>query len=155
MRFGVLGPLAVRSADGAPVRVPEAKVRLLLAALLLRPGTAVPAARLIGDLWGDAAPGSPTNTLQTKVSQLRRVLGRDLVRYGPAGYTLVVDPLDVDAVEFTRLVDRARTTADPSVRADLLGRALGLWRGPAYADVRDEPFVWAAATHLDEQRLVA
>lgn len=79
MRYGVLGPLAVWDAEGRPVRVPESKVRALLANLLVHGGGPVPADRLIEDLWPSGPPGGSANTLQTKVSQLRRVLGRERV----------------------------------------------------------------------------
>ncbi|MEU4700549.1 BTAD domain-containing putative transcriptional regulator [Nonomuraea dietziae] len=153
MRFGVLGPLSVWAADGTPVRVPELKVRALLADLLMHEGRTVSADRLLDDLWGEDLPGNPTNTLQTKVSQLRRALGdRELVTYQPTGYSLVSD--SVDAVEFGRLLAGALASDDLRVKADLLSDALALWRGPAYADFRDS-FAHAAASRLDEQRLTA
>ena len=156
MRFGVLGPLQVTTADGAPVRVPEAKVRLLLAALLAHRGRAVSADRLVDALWGDAPPADPLGALQTKVSLLRRALGagRGLLVHRPAGYVLQVAADDVDAGRFTALVTRARAHADAATRADLLGRALGLWRGPAFADVADAAFLAPAVRQLDELRLV-
>ena len=43
MRFGVLGPLGVWTDDGRPVRVPELKVRALLADLLANQGGPVSA----------------------------------------------------------------------------------------------------------------
>ncbi|WP_431895338.1 BTAD domain-containing putative transcriptional regulator [Nonomuraea sp. bgisy101] len=156
MRFGVLGPLAVWADDGRPVRVPEVKVRALLADLLVHEGRPVPADRLLDDLWGEELPGNPANTLQTKVSQLRRALGRDgrdLVVFQPAGY--VLRAAEVDALTFAGLLDRARATADPRAKADLLSDALALWRGPAFAEFRDEEFTRAAATRLEEQRLTA
>ncbi|MFI6388941.1 AfsR/SARP family transcriptional regulator [Nonomuraea sp. NPDC050540] len=153
MRFGVLGPLSVWADDGEPVRVPELKVRALLADLLVHEGRPVPADRLADDLWGEDLPGNPANTLQTKISQLRRVVGRDLVQYEPAGYVLRAP--DVDALAFARLLTRARAEDDPRARAALLADALSLWRGPAYADFRDEEFARTAAARLDEQRLTA
>ncbi|GII97293.1 BTAD domain-containing putative transcriptional regulator [Sinosporangium siamense] len=156
MRFGVLGPLSVWTADGRPVRVPEVKVRALLADLLVHEGRPVPADRLAYDLWGDDPPGNPTNTLQTKVSQLRRALGeegRKLVVYQAAGYVLHSD--QVDAITFAALLDSARAEEDPRAKAALLSDALALWRGPAYADFRDEDFVRAAAALLEERRLTA
>ncbi|NRQ37361.1 AfsR/SARP family transcriptional regulator [Nonomuraea sp. NN258] len=159
MEFGVLGPLAVWSGDGQPVRVPELKVRALLADLLIHEGRPVPADRLADDLWGDDLPGNPVNTLQTKVSQLRRALeraepgGRDLVVHQPAGY-LLKDPV-VDARRFAVLLAAARAAEDARTRSGLLSDALALWRGPAYADFRDEEFARATAARLDEQRLTA
>ncbi|WP_279581306.1 AfsR/SARP family transcriptional regulator [Fodinicola feengrottensis] len=79
MRFGVLGPLAVWTVDGLPVRVPEVKVRALLADLLVHAGHPVSADRLADDLWGDRLPANPANSLQTKVSQLRRARSRRTV----------------------------------------------------------------------------
>ncbi|MET8687426.1 BTAD domain-containing putative transcriptional regulator [Streptomyces sp. NPDC004732] len=156
MHFGVLGPLAVRDGKGEPVKVPEAKVRALLADLLVHEGRPVSADRLIDDLWGDAPPGNPANALQSKVSQLRRALGRDRVVHQPPGYRLRLDPAagdEVDADRFRALVEEARRAPDPRSRAHALGQALALWRGPAYADLADEEFVRAAADRLAEQRL--
>ncbi|MGW4027576.1 AfsR/SARP family transcriptional regulator, partial [Streptomyces sp. NPDC005009] len=154
MRFGVLGPLAVWDGEGREVRVPEAKVRALLADLLANDGGPVSADRLIHDLWGDAPPGRPAGALQAKVSQLRRVIGRDRVVRQPPGYRLRFDDGDeVDAVRFRALVAEARPVRDPHARASLLTEALELWRGPAYADFADGPFVQTAAQRLAEQRL--
>ncbi|NGO87800.1 BTAD domain-containing putative transcriptional regulator, partial [Streptomyces sp. 196(2019)] len=155
MRFGVLGPLVVWDGEGREIRVPEAKVRALLADLLANDGGPVSADRLIHDLWGDAPPGKPAGALQAKVSQLRRVIGRDRVERRPAGYRLRFDEGgdEVDAVRFRALVTAARPVRDPGARAALLTEALELWRGPAYADFADGPFVQAAAQRLAEQRL--
>ncbi|MGW7085660.1 AfsR/SARP family transcriptional regulator [Streptomyces sp. NPDC054871] len=172
MRFEVLGPLTVRTADGAVVPVPEPKVRALLANLLVHQGRPVPADVLIDDLWGERLPGNPANSLQTKVSQLRRALekaepgARELVAYGPAGYLLRapegVAPEELtDAARFTTLTSRAyASNAAPEVpdvrtRITLLTEALTLWRGPAYADFRDAEFVRVAVARLEEQRLTA
>ncbi|MFI8161596.1 AfsR/SARP family transcriptional regulator [Streptomyces microflavus] len=155
MRFGVLGPLVVWDGEGREVRVPEAKVRALLADLLAHDGGPVTADRLIHDLWGDAPPGKPAGALQAKISQLRRVVGRDRVVRQPAGYRLRLDGGgdEVDAVRFRALVTEARPVRDPRTRAALLTEALGLWRGPAYADFADGLFVRGPAQRLAEQRL--
>ncbi|MFE6064536.1 BTAD domain-containing putative transcriptional regulator [Streptomyces sp. NPDC056431] len=160
MRFAVLGETAVRTEDGTPVRVPELKVRALLAALLVDAGRPVSAFRLVDDLWGDEPPGNPLRALQAKVSQLRRAFeeaepgGRELVVTQAPGYLLAVPEGALDAHEFARLAARARETADPRDRAVLLGEALGLWRGPALAEFAEEPFARAAADRLEEERLV-
>ncbi|WP_328315718.1 BTAD domain-containing putative transcriptional regulator [Streptomyces sp. NBC_00388] len=155
MRFGVLGPLAVWDDEGGTVTVPEAKVRALLAALLVHDGTPVSVDRLIQDLWGDRPPGKPAGALQAKVSQLRRVIGRDRVVRQPPGYRLRLDAGggEVDAARFRALVADARSVPDAHARVVLLTEALGLWRGPAYADFADEEFAQGAAHRLTEQRL--
>ncbi|MFD2353896.1 winged helix-turn-helix domain-containing protein [Nonomuraea ferruginea] len=136
MRFGVLGPLGVWTADGAPVVVRGAKVRALLAVLLGHEGRPVPVDRLIDDLWGDAPPRNPSGALQVKVSQLRRALdeaepgARNLVSFEETvGYRLGIDAEAVDAMRFTGLLARAREAPSPRSRAGLLTEALELWRG--------------------------
>ena len=49
--------------------------RRLLAALLLRPGRAVPADTLVEAVWGPRPPPTAAATLQSYVSRLRRTLG--------------------------------------------------------------------------------
>ncbi|MFI6287298.1 BTAD domain-containing putative transcriptional regulator [Streptomyces sp. NPDC051018] len=174
MRYGVLGPLAVWDAEGAPVRVPEAKVRALLADLLIHGGGPVPPDRLIEDLWAGNPPDGSANALQTKISQLRRVLGRERVVREPAGYRLLLaenaniadnanladdtnnadDVIGaVDALRFQELAERARAHDEPAVKADLFAEALALWRGPAYADVAEALFARGEIARLEELRL--
>ncbi|ONI92546.1 AfsR family transcriptional regulator [Saccharothrix sp. ALI-22-I] len=161
MRFGVLGSLEVWTSAGRPVWVPEVKVRALLADLLANEGRPVSADRLIGDLWGAKLPANPAGSLHTKVSQLRRALetaepgGRDCVLSTPAGYLVRAEPGGVDAERFAELVGRARATDDPRSRGALLGDALALWRGPAFADFADEPFARDVRARLQEEWLVA
>ncbi|MGA5128246.1 BTAD domain-containing putative transcriptional regulator [Streptomyces olivoreticuli] len=161
MRFEVLGPLQVRTDEGAPVTVREPKVRALLADLLAHHGQPMSADRLIDDLWGEAVPGNAANTLQTKVSQLRRTLelaepgGRGLIVRRPAGYLLQVSDDAVDSGRFAELTARARRAEKPRDRVPLLSDALALWRGPAFAEFRDVAFAQAVGTGLDEQRLTA
>ncbi|WP_049558770.1 BTAD domain-containing putative transcriptional regulator [Nonomuraea sp. SBT364] len=161
MRFGVLGPLAVWASDGRPVRIPEVKVRVLLAELLASPGRVVPADRLIDDLWGEGLPANPAGALQTRVSQLRRALddaepgARALVVSRAPGYLLDVEPGAVDTGLFQSLVAQARTDGTPQARAARLGDALALWRGPALSDFADEEWARPEITRLTELRLTA
>jgi predicted ATPase/DNA-binding SARP family transcriptional activator len=156
MEFGILGPLEVR--DGpAPLRVPGAKERALLADLVVNAGRVVSADRLVEDLWGERPPGNPANTLQGRVSALRRALGpagSGLVVTRPPGYLLEADPGQVDAARFERLVADAGRAAGPAA-ARLLEEALGLWRGPALAEFADQPWAQAEAARLEELRLAA
>ncbi|MFF1820611.1 BTAD domain-containing putative transcriptional regulator [Kribbella sp. NPDC058245] len=150
MRFGVLGPVTAWTDAGEPVTIQGLKVRALLADLLVHEGRPVPADRLIDHLWGTQLPGNPAGTLSAKVSQLRRAFedaepgSRNLVRSGPAGYSIAVDKTSYDALAFADRVSQGE-----------LDEALGLWRGPAYADFADEAFVETAIARLTEQRLTA
>ncbi|MEU7530083.1 BTAD domain-containing putative transcriptional regulator [Saccharothrix sp. NPDC042600] len=158
MRFGVLGPLEVRAADGTPVRVVERKVRLVLAVLLADAGRPVSVDRLVDALWADRPPGSPVRAVRAKVAQLRRALddaepgARELVESRAPGYVVHAD---LDADRFTALADLARRTDNPARRAAVLSDALALWRGPAFADFADEEFARPAVTRLEEARLTA
>ncbi|QVQ53793.1 winged helix-turn-helix domain-containing protein [Spiractinospora alimapuensis] len=161
MRFGILGPLVLWDESGAPVPIPEAKVRSLLAALLAREGGAVSADRLVEDLWGRSLPANPARVLRAKVSRLRGVLaevesdGRDRLRHGSAGYQLRVAMGDVDALRFAAMVRWARKEGDPRARATQLDEALALWRGPALAGLADEEFAAPLAARLEDERLSA
>jgi predicted ATPase/DNA-binding SARP family transcriptional activator len=161
MRFGVLGPVTVWDADGQPVAVPGLKVRALLAALLVYEGQPASADRLVEHVWGDNPPGDPPGTLSAKVSQLRRAFAaadpnaRSLVVSPPPGYLLRIDSDALDANRFRSMTAQARETSDLRAKARLLSEALGLWRGPAFADFSDEPFTRAAIARLEEQRLTA
>ncbi|MBB4985927.1 ATP-binding protein [Streptomyces nymphaeiformis] len=158
MIFHLLGPLAMADATGAPVpAVGGPKVRALLARLLLDAGRTVPVERLVDGLYGDEPPAGAQGALQAQVSRLRRTLPPGVtVEFSPAGYRLAVgDPAaDVDALRFEALAgEGARAGGDPARAAGLLREALGLWRGPALADVRDAPFAAAQAARLEALRL--
>ncbi|MCW2737524.1 MAG: transcriptional activator domain [Nocardioides sp.] len=132
--------------------LPAGKTSELLARLALAAGSHVRADALIEDLWS-----TPTgrNTLQSKVSQLRRALAdKDLVRGDQDGYTLAIDPGAVDAVRLEALaaeVVEARTAGDPARALERSREGLALFRGEVLAEVGD----WAAPhrTRLEELRL--
>src|SRR6266566_3948601 len=161
VRFGLLGTLAVWTDDGRLTEVPEAKVRALLADLLIHLGRPVPADRLIDDLWGDDLPVHPSGALQVKVSRLRQALenaepgGGELVAFRSPGYLLRIEGDALDERRFAALVERAGPAEDLRDRAGLLADALALWRGPPLADFADAMFAQAAIARLEEQRLVA
>lgn len=157
MHISVLGPLDVRNDDGESVTIGGARLRALLIRLALDPGRPVPAERLIDAVWGEDSPVGAANALQSLVSRLRRHLPCGLDS-GPAGYVLRVRREDVDAHEFTTLAIRGRRLLgerDPAAAAEVLGRALALWRGPALVDTADAPFATGPAARLAEQRLGA
>lgn len=154
MRFGILGPLDVRSPDGTPLDPGGPRPRALLTLLLLDAGRAVPLARLTDGLYGDEPPAGAANALQSQVSRLRKRLALD-IEAAPTGYRLAVSPEDVDLRRFEHLAREGRRllgSGDPARAAALLREALGLWRGQALADLPDAA---ALRTRLDEMRLAA
>lgn len=156
MRFGVLGSLTVWDSSGRRIPITETKVRAVLADLLAHHGHPVSADQLIEDLWEGRPPGRPLNTLQTKISQLRRALGAERVLRSPAGYRIRLDDDDeLDSIRFRREVEAADGVEDPGARGLLLSEALGLWRGPAFSDFTDAAFVRAEAVRLEELRVEA
>jgi DNA-binding SARP family transcriptional activator len=153
VEYRILGPLEVRDGDGVTM-LPRRRERALLAALLLRPGEVVSTDRLAEAIWGETPPRTAVGSLQNAVSELRKALGHDVVVTRSPGYALAIDPETVDAVRFERAVtDAARL--EPAERAEVLSAALALWRGPALADLADEPFAAREASRLDELRLAA
>ncbi len=162
MDVRLLGPVEVSSA-GVLLRLGGPRQRAVLAALALHSAQTVSAAQLIDDLWGDRPPASAKPTLETYVSRLRQVLGAagadgvSLVTR-PPGYLLQVVPDQLDICQFRDLAARggdALARGDAADAVGLLSSALGLWRGPALADIRDAPFAAVAAQHLEEERLTA
>src|SRR5437588_534023 len=151
--FRLLGPLEVRR-NGELLALPG-KPRALLVRLLLDADRVVAAETLIESLWGDDVPRSARKVLQGYVSQLRRALGAETIETRAPGYVLRASREESDLGRFESLTQSARDTGDAAERAELLREALSLWRGPALAEFRDEPFARAAARRLEELRLNA
>ena len=157
-RDGFQDPRPARGSRRRPAswRCPGPRQRNLLAFLLLHANQVVSSDRLIEELWPGEAPESGAATLQASVSRLRKALGAGaslLVTAAP-GYVLRLDGEQLDVRRFERLVEEA-AAADPAAAAELLREALGLWRGPALADLAFESFAQAAIARLEDLRLLA
>ncbi|GAB7045695.1 AfsR/SARP family transcriptional regulator [Catenuloplanes indicus] len=155
MRFGILGPVRADGAAGRAVPLGGARLRALLAMLLLDAGRPVPAARLIDGVYGDRPPAGAGNALQSQISRLRAVLP---VEHDGGGYRLAIDPDEVDAHRFARLAAAGRdalAAGEPARAVPPLREALALWRGEPLADVRAAPFADAQVTRLTEARRFA
>lgn len=147
MDVHLLGPLEVL-VDGRPVPLGATKQRALLAMLALQAGQTVTSDRLAEGLWGEDAPPSAHKMVQHYVSQLRRLLDGDdgeIVTRG-RGYELRLGGGASDVARFEALLDGARLQPREALR---------LWRGPALADVAEEPFAAAEIRRLEELRLRA
>ena len=166
MKVKILGPLEVLADDGTPVDLGRRKQRALLAMLVVEVNRVVPIARLIELLWTDAPPARVTSSIQTYVSDLRRLLEThrtprsepEVLVTQPPGYMLRLAPTDIDASAFESLVQEgARLLSDgrPDRAREALVEALELWRGPAFGEFAGESFVRAEAGRLEELRLAA
>jgi YVTN family beta-propeller protein len=157
VRFGVLGAVETGD-DGRDIRVGGPKQRALLAMLLLKANEVVSRDRLIEGLWGERPPPSADHTLDDYVSRLRKALGDGRLSRQPPGYVLRTELGELDLERFELLLQQGReelARADAARAAETLSAALGLWRGPALADVANEPFAAAEIARLDERRLTA
>lgn len=157
VRLSLLGPFEA-TAGGAPVPLGGPRQRAVLARLALAGGDVVPFERLVDELWDGDPPASARNTVQSYVSNLRRAFAGDgelIERVGP-GYRVAVAPDQIDLRRFEDLVAAAgEPGTDPGRRYEILDDALGLWRGPALADVADHGWARADIVRLDELRLGA
>ncbi|MBN6058358.1 AAA family ATPase [Nonomuraea sp. RK-328] len=149
--------------NGEPVPLGGPRQRGVLALLVAARGQVVSVDRMIEDLWRGEPPSRALASLQAYVSNLRRLLepgrpprapARLLVSASP-GYALRLPPESVDAWRFEDLLDEARTLSEPRAARARLAEALGLWQGPAFAEVADEPWAAAETARLNELRLVA
>ena len=156
MHFRVLGPLEV-DAGGAAITLGGPKQRAVLAHLLIRSNEVVPAEILVDEVWGEDPPEEVRNVIQTYVSRLRKVLGPDRILSHPPGYRLRVDQSELDAARFDALMRDAKKAlaVDPNIAVGTFEDALALWRGPALADLADQPSLLAEAARLDDLRLEA
>ena len=140
----LLGSVEVGPAGGVMAPVAQPRLRVLLGLLGVTEGRVVTAEALVDGLWGEEwSPGRERN-LHALVYQLRRRLaalepgkgGGRLARAG-AGYRLALGPGELDVAVFrdlARLGREAARAGDAAGARELLGQALGLWRGAALAD---------------------
>jgi DNA-binding SARP family transcriptional activator len=155
MQIRILGALQLDE-GGQRVTIGGTRQRAVLADLLLHANGVVPSEQLLVDLWGEDSPPSAANALQAAISRLRRALppGR-LVTKAP-GYALQIFPDELDVSQFERLIAEGSDALAAGAAADAartLRQALSLWRGPALADFRYEPFAQAEIARLEELHL--
>ncbi len=133
LRVALLGPVEVR-VDGRVVSVPGTTLRAVLARLALAPDRTVPAGELVDLLWPEGPPPAAGANLQTYMSRLRRIVGRERVVHEAGGYRLRLAPEEVDVGLVGRRASGARESP-PAAAASLLADALDLWRGEPLGDV--------------------
>jgi DNA-binding SARP family transcriptional activator/pimeloyl-ACP methyl ester carboxylesterase len=161
VEFRVLGPLEV-TADGRSLGPAGARTRAVLAMLLVHANQVVSSDRLIEELWPGHPVARASDSLQVRLSELRkafRTAGEaDRLATRPPGYLLRVEPGELDAVRFEQLAaegNAALAAGDAATAVQCLDQALALWRGPALADVETVPSARAEAGRLEEERLGA
>ena len=157
--FRILGSVeAVRGGDVLNLGPP--KQRAFLALLLTRANQTVSRDRLIDSLWEGEPPATAVKALQVFASRLRKALGPDADTLATSGngYLVRIDEERLDAARFERALasgENALRRQEFSLAESVLGEALSFWRGPALADLEDEPFVHSESGRLEELRLRA
>ncbi|MDN5763268.1 MAG: NB-ARC domain-containing protein [Microlunatus sp.] len=162
MHLRVLGSVELAEPN-APVDPLPARLRRLLAGLLIHADTVVSVDALADIVWGDAIPKHPPASLHNLVARLRKRLAaagaEASLATRPPGYCLQIAHADFDASQFEDLVGAARRTRGAGRDSDrtdqvagLIDRALNLWRGTAYSEFCDEDFARAESARLVELR---
>jgi DNA-binding SARP family transcriptional activator/pimeloyl-ACP methyl ester carboxylesterase len=161
VEFGVLGPLEV-TAEGRSLGLVGTRARAVLALLLVHANQVVSSDRLVEELWPGQPADKATDSLQVRLSELRKALRSageaDRLATRPPGYLLRVEPGELDAPRFEQLAAEgaaALAAGDAATAAQRLDQGLGLWRGPALAGFDTVPSARAEAGRLEEQRLAA
>jgi DNA-binding SARP family transcriptional activator len=155
IEFRVLGPTEARD-GGRAIPLSGARRRTLVTRLLLDAGRAVTTDTLLEDVWGEQAPAAASATLQSHVSQLRKVLG-DCLQRTTVGYLLRLDAVTIDVQRFEDLIASGSlqfAAGDFEAAALSLRQALRLWRGRALQEVADQPWAQPEAERLEELRRV-
>ncbi|MFN8112782.1 MAG: BTAD domain-containing putative transcriptional regulator [Solirubrobacterales bacterium] len=156
LRISVLGPVEV-SRDGEPLAIPGGKTTELLVRLAVEAGLYVRTERLVEDLWAEGAAGTSRNTLQSKVSRLRRAFGDPgAIVAGEGCYRLAVDPACVDSLAVlgdAAAAARILEEGDHRAAAERSEAALGMFRGELLQSAGDGEWVTQHRGRLEEAQL--
>ena len=150
VRLRILGDLQVEGCETA--QLGRRQVRTLLKVLALGHGRPVGVDRLVDCLWGDTPPARPAEQVSVLASRLRGVIGADRVVHNDAGYALLLDWLDLDALrEYLAEADRRLVSGATAAAHAAATAGLSLIRGPLLAD---EPDAWWAAIERSAADLI-
>ncbi len=167
IRVSVLGPVTLE-VDDVPVRLTPLTTRLLVR-FVAAEGEAVPVRQLRREVWGLATElphqaQRSRNEVQKRVLELRRALDPEqtgegarmlrteqlLTAGGPeTAYRLLLRPGELDAAEFTELVNSA-LYATPASAVRKLATALALVRGRPLLEVSGESYARVLIRRLSE-----
>ena len=162
LRYRDLGPV-VLDRDGSPVKVPAGRLTTVLSLLLVQANHRVSTDALIDALWGDSVREQDTQTLESHVWRLRKLLEPEhqsgqaysTVLHNAQGYQLLVGGDQVDSLWFEQLAGQARDLMVSGQLERAFARceqALGLWRGRPWAPQTDAQWAAPAAARLEELR---
>ncbi|NBM17055.1 BTAD domain-containing putative transcriptional regulator [Streptomyces sp. GC420] len=164
VRIGVLGHMTA-TVDGREAALGGPRQRAVLAVLVAARGRLVTQDAIIAEAWDERRPASAA-TLHSYIAALRKALEPGRTNGQPAqvlvreniGYALRLPAESVDAEHFTVLAERGERLlrgGDADGAASVLGEALTMWRGAAYAEFGEYPFAAPEAARLHGLRLSA
>ncbi|MCE7001559.1 AAA family ATPase [Kibdelosporangium philippinense] len=153
LRVQLLGQVSAID-DEVELKLGPPRQRAVLAVLAVRAGQVVSRAELIEAVWGQTAPHSAASAVYLYVSNLRKLLGKDVLASADNGYTLRLPQEAVDVKVYDELVAQASKQSAAAATVATLSEALGLWHGEALAGIPG-PFATAERTRLEESRLRA
>ncbi|HEY8588128.1 MAG TPA: winged helix-turn-helix domain-containing protein, partial [Naasia sp.] len=137
MRVRLFGSLTLSGDEGTiPVRgdIPRA----IVARLAWAAGQPVSADELIESLW-PKPPETVLSSLRAHISRLRGNGLGDVLGSGRGGYTLDIDPADVDVLAYRTLVDEGLRDADEAAAFERLTSAERLWSGMPFTGLDEFP----------------
>ena len=145
--------------------VPAPKQRVILATLALRAGQVASYDELAEIVWDGTPPAGARVAIRNYVKRLRQILGpvagRRIVTQDP-GYALEAEPDEVDALRFTALCSKGGEAIRQDTPSgggpgawEILGEAIGLWRGNPLVDVPSNVLLTAEVPRLDALRMQA
>jgi DNA-binding winged helix-turn-helix (wHTH) protein len=156
--IGILGPLRSKI-EGNEVVLPGTKLRSIMAILAFRAGETVISDVLVEELGLDQSSTNAANTLQARVSRLRRWLcmhnsAPNLLETTNSGYRLNLDRTQVDAHLFVDQAEKAPESAGCRSHSRRVGRLrLGSRRRRQVAGIR--PICQLMSELLARARLLA
>jgi DNA-binding SARP family transcriptional activator/tetratricopeptide (TPR) repeat protein len=155
VEFRLFGRVEARL-DGRPIDIGYARLRSVLAVLLVDINHAVAVDQIVDRVWGDRRlPQHPRGAVQHSIALLRASLAPDVtISWQANGYLLAGDPDTVDLHRFQHLIAQARITTDDEHASSLLEQATRLWHGEPFSGL-DTPWLSACRATVTQQHHAA
>ena len=156
----LLGPVEVWDDGKRNLSLGGSRPVALLSALVVHLGEVLSTAKLVDLVWEERAPATAGALVASHVAAARRALAPAgaaiAIRTRAPGYLADLDPEQVDARRFERLLSagrRAEAAGRDTEALDLLTEALALWRGQDALEGVTQSFARIEAARLKELRL--
>ena len=153
----LLGGLQIRH-DGVPLPLGGRRPQCLLAVLLLNHGHTVSRDDLAEWAWPSTPPDTVDRQIANYIAALRRALkpvgDRIQLLARHPGFTALIEPTLLDTERFAQLSAQAHAAGsrfEQQLSVELLGEALGMWRGRAL-DGLETPYLRRRAETLEAER---